>query len=426
MSDQTLDLRGSLRILRRHVAAVGLTTVLGAVAGAGYVALNPPMYTSYALVALPASTRNMATQTLTASSNPVLAGAQPSVLPTVSLQTLRSRVQVTVPISGVLSINAQGNTAAQAQATANAVADSYIRYVGTAQSPGGALQARVLVAATTPAGTGLLTQLLVTAGLGTLLGIAIGSIGVLAVSRRARWLRERDDIADAIGVPVLASLPTAHPSNVSGWISFLERHEPAATDAWRWRNALHLLGVPDLTSAAVSFSGGFSLTVFSVSSDRRALALGPQLAVFAAAQGISTALVITPRQDVASAALQAACAASPSARRPGLRVAIADNRDPEQMDAALTVVVTVLGSRNPQVADVMHTDAAVLGVSAGAATAEQLARAATAVAADGRHIAGIIVADPDPADPTTGRLPQLARPAQMPIRMIGTATVTRR
>ena len=76
----------------------------------------------------------------------------------------------------------------------------------------------------------------------------------------------------------------------------------------------------------------------------------------------------------------------------------------------------------------MRTTATVLGVSAGAATAEQLARVAVSAADDGRDIAGIIVADPDPADHTTGRLPQPARPAQrrLPTRLTGTATETRR
>ena len=37
--------------------------------------------------------------------------------------------------------------------------------------------------------------------------------------------------------------------------------------------------------------------VLSLSSDPRAIALGPQLAVFAASQGIPTALVIGPQQD---------------------------------------------------------------------------------------------------------------------------------
>jgi hypothetical protein len=69
----------------------------------------------------------------------------------------------------------------------------------------------------------------------------------------------------------------------------------------------------------------------------------------------------------------------------------------------------------------------VLAISPGTATAEQLARFAVSAAADGRNIAGIIVADPDSADRTTGRLPQPARPTRrrVPTRVNGT-TETRR
>jgi hypothetical protein len=69
----------------------------------------------------------------------------------------------------------------------------------------------------------------------------------------------------------------------------------------------------------------------------------------------------------------------------------------------------------------------VLGVSAGAATAGQLARVAASAAAADRDVVGIFVADPDSADQTTGRLPQLARPGQpkMPTRITGTATEVR-
>ncbi len=63
----------------------------------------------------------------------------------------------------------------------------------------------------------------------------------------------------------------------------------------------------------------------------------------------------------------------------------------------------------------------MLGVSAGAVTAAQLAGVAVSAAADGRQIDGMLVADPDPADQTTGRVPQLARPARrrMPTRLTG-------
>ena len=109
--------------------------------------------------------------------------------------------------------------------------------------------------------------------------------------------------------------------------------------------------------------------------------------------------------------------------------AVSDHDNVDRLpDAALTVVVAVVDGQTPQVADTMRTTATVLGVSAGAATAEQLARVAVSAAADGREIAGILVADPDPADHTTGRLPQLARPAhrRAPTRLTGTTTETRR
>jgi hypothetical protein len=69
----------------------------------------------------------------------------------------------------------------------------------------------------------------------------------------------------------------------------------------------------------------------------------------------------------------------------------------------------VVDPDDPRVAATTRAATTVLGVTAGAATAEQLARVATSAAVDDRDIAGIIVGDPDPADQTTGRLPQVAR-----------------
>ena len=89
----------------------------------------------------------------------------------------------------------------------------------------------------------------------------------------------------------------------------------------------------------------------------------------------------------------------------------------------LTVVVAVVDGRSPRMPATMRTTATVLGVSAGAATAEQLARVAVSAAADGREVAGILVADPDSADRTTGRIPQLARPQRrQPTRLEGMTT----
>jgi capsular polysaccharide biosynthesis protein len=396
--------------------------MLGLLAGAVYTVLNPPMYTADALVALPASIQNATAQAVIASGNPVLAAAARSIDLAMSPQALSSRVQVTTPFSGVISISAQGETAAQAVDTANAVADSYVAYIDAANISQGQVQARVLQFAVSASKTPLLVPVLVTAGIGALAGAAVGAVGVLAAWRGDRRLRLRDEIADAISVPVLASVTVRHAANADGWARLLDEYEPGIGDARRLRNALDYLRLGEVSS------DDSSLTVLSLASDRRALALGPQLAVFAASQGIRTVLVVDGRPDVSTtAALRAACSITPSPRRSSqLRVTVAEDDGPYWPDAALTVLVTVMDAWVPRIADTVRTHALVLAVSAGSATAQQLARVAATAGDDGRYVAGILVADPDPADLTTGRLPQLGRRTQMPTRTTRIPLVTRR
>ena len=425
MSEQALDVRRFLQIVRRHRAIVGIVALLGLLAGGGYAVLNPPMLASSALVVLPPATRDVATQAVIASSDPVLSGALRNVRPAMSLQALRSHVQVKSLTSNIISISAQGKTAVQAEGTANAVAASYVAYLSTANSVAQGVQARLLESATNATGTPLPVDLLVTGGLGALLGGLIGAIGVLALARGDRRLWERDAMANAIGVPVLASISVDHPADARRWTRLLEDYQPSAVHAWQLRTALRYLGQADVASAPVSIGDGVSVAVLSLSSDRWALALGPQLAVFAASLGIPTALVVGPQQDAnAAATLRLACVPSPSPsprRSSQLRVAVAgpDDLAWRQPGAKLTVIVAVVDGRAPRVADTMRASATVLGVSAGAATAAQLVGVAVSAAADGRQIDGILVADPDRADRTTGRVPQPARPAQrrMPTRL---------
>jgi capsular polysaccharide biosynthesis protein len=432
MIQEPLDLKKSLQLVRRHKIIVGAVALLGLLAGAALAVLRPPMLSSEALVLLPPSTRSVATQAVIAGSDPVLSSALLRLHPAMTLQTLENRVQVKSRTATILSISAAGTTAAQARDTANAVANSYVAYVRSGNIHGGQVQARVLEPATTATGTSLPARLLLTGGLGALLGALIAAIAVLALSRRDRRLRERDEIADSIGVPVLASIRAEHPSDAAGWTRLIAEYEPGPVDAWRLRKALQHLGLADLNLNGSRQGSGFSLAVLSFASDPGALAIGPQLAVFAASRGIPTALVVGPQQDVnATATLRAACAApllAASRHSSYLRVTVKDHDSAvRHPDAALTVVVAVVDGQAPQIADSIRTTATVLAVSAGAATAEQLARAAAGAAVGGHDITGIFVADPDPADPTTGRLPQLARPAQRrrPTRMTTTTLETR-
>jgi hypothetical protein len=199
------------------------------------------------------------------------------------------------------------------------------------------------------------------------------------------------------------------------------------------RQALHQLRIADGNLSNGSDGGSYSLTVLSLSSDPGALAIGPQLAVFAASLGIPTVLFIGPQQDAnVTATLRTAGAVpdSVSSKRPGrLDVVVSDDGQAHgQPGTALTVVVAIIDSRAPHVPDTMRTTTTVLGITAGAATSDQLARAAVSAVADGREIAGVVVADPESDDRTTGRVPELPPRQQRrrPTRLNGITTEIRR
>jgi capsular polysaccharide biosynthesis protein len=466
MSQQALDLRRSMQILRRRKLLVAVVVLLGILGGVAYAVVEPPTLSSTALVALPAPAASQQQQTTTTGTDPftatqevvagsyqVLAYALPNARPAMSLEDLRSHVQVSSPSADIISITANGSNAADVEATANAVANSYIHYVASPQNVVGHLRAQLLESANLATGPPRLKRFVIFGLLGGLGGALIGVIVALAVGRNDRRLRARDEIANSVGIPVLASVPVAHPSSAEGWTKLLEDYKPTAVHSWQLRTALQQLGLARLgfgrsayedngssvyDNGRVSVSNGedggrFSLVVLSLSSDSGAMALGPQLAAFAASQEIPTSLVIGPQQDAAATAtLRTACAAqlSETSMRHGLLRVTGYNEGSidVQPDTALVIVVAVVDSRAPKMPETMRTNATVMGVSAGAATAEQLARAAVVAASDGWEITGILVADPDPDDQTTGRIPHMNRPGRhvRPSRLRGIATEIRR
>ncbi len=464
MSQQALDLRRSIQIVRRYKVLVVMVVALGILGGAAYAVLKPPMLSSTALIALPAPVSLQpatttsgtdaftATQEVVAGSSQVFQGALPDVRPAMSLNEVRHDIEVGSPSPDIISITAKGKNAVDAEATANAVVNSYIRYVSSPHSAVGHIDAHLLASANSAAGPAPIERTIVYGLLGGLAGAVLGVVVALAIGRNDRRLRERDEIANSIGIPVLASVPVAHPSSAAGWKKLFENYKPTAVHSWQLRTALQQLGMarPGFGRSAYDSNGSspyhdahasiydgdgsrFSLLVLSLSSDSGALALGPQLAAFAASQEIPTSLVIGPQQDAAvTATLRTACAAplsEASTRRGLLRVTAYDEGGADiSPDTALAIVVVVVDSRAPKMPDTMRTNATVIGVSAGAATAEQLARAAVVAVADSREITGILVADPEPADQTTGRIPHLARPARrrLPNRLRGVVTEIRR
>ena len=429
MNQQALDLRRFLRTIWLRKAIVLIAVLAGIAAGTAFGLLRPPVLTARTLVLLPPNaTRYIGTQVYISDSEPVLSNALRSIDPPLTLSQLRSRVTATDLSSNLVAITAKAHSATEAEDIANAVAASYVTYISSPSLPGGQVLAKMLEPAATATGTSRPVHLITFGLIGGLVGLIIGAIIALARGRGDARLRSRDEIADAIGVPVLASLPVGHPSDTAGWAVLLSAYQPGVVHAWGMRKALHHLGLTDFRGGTAA-----SLAVISLSSDPGAIALGPQLAIYAATLGIPTELVIGPQQDAdATASLRAACAvptALPPESAGELKIVVEDqpcaDRQPE---AALSIVVIVVDSRAPRMPETMRTTVSVVGASSGAVTAEQLARVAADAASDGREIAGIIVADPDPGDHTTGRMPQAAPAAHRrpPTRLTGTATETGR
>ena len=325
-SQQGLDLRRSIQIVWRHKILVGAVAVLGILVAVAYGYLHPPTLTSTAQVVLPPPSPSAqaaaagsssadpytTTQEFIAGSNPVLSAALPDIRPATSLAELRREIQVGSVTPYVISISATGKNAADAEAIANAVANSYVQYVNSTRNPAVHAQAQLLERAASATGTAPLKQLIVDALLGVVAGALVGAIIVLAVWRHDRRLRERDEIADSIGVSVLASLPVSYPRDAAGWIKLLEDYRPEALHALQLRNTLHYLGTAAVNNGHSDQRGRSSVTILSLASDPPAVALGPQLAAFAASQGLPTVLVIGPQQEPdTTATLQTACSGSP-------------------------------------------------------------------------------------------------------------------
>jgi capsular polysaccharide biosynthesis protein len=342
---------------------------------------------------------------------------------------------------------------------------------------------------------------------GALLAIAGTALLLWIRRRRDPRVRARDDLADAVGSSLLAVVRSRPQRSVAGWLALFETYEAPAEEAWAFRQVLRALVGPydrDPTRAGTKRTPGRvehprSLTVIALSGDQRGVAVGPQLAAFAASLGITTRFTVATRQDNA-AALFAACSmdrgselraglvlgagpedttpaqsGSPrpmgdalAGRRNGggvkesrLQEALDDysvvhpphgtdysvahppggategaqhdaqpTTEPHEMPVDrsidLTIIFAVVDRKEPTLQEVPATSVTMLAMSPGVGTREELARLAVAVDDTGRRIDGVVVADPDPSDRTTGRrtLDERALQAPLPVRMTGPSQVS--
>ncbi len=414
MREQPVDLRQSVAILRRRWIAIAAAGLLGLCGGFVYALLHAPEHRATVEIFLPQdisgvpwTAANTQPQISVVTSNAVLAPVATSASPPITVEQLQHLVSGSADGANVLRIEVRAPSASRAVNLAGAVASQYKTYVKANKLVAGPISQIGKATPLTPPST--LSLAARDALLGMAVGLIAGTVVVLIRGRRDRRLRLRDQIAGAIGVPVVASIDAEQYKNVADWIHLLERFDPSAMKAWTLRRVLR-----DLVPA--EYTGEVTIHVVCFVGDKSALAIGPELALFAAGSGIPTRLA--PDENVALEPLIAACAALRGSNHIDQLLTFGSEHDvsfgrmgrpmrwdddPALNEAHLVVSVVAVEPSRPELNSIVGPT--ILAVSSGFAVVDDLARVALASARAGLGIDGIVVVNPEPADSTTGLLP---------------------
>jgi capsular polysaccharide biosynthesis protein len=385
--------------------------VLGLLGGAALGLLGASRPSASALVLLPPQNPNSAgavtddvkTQTVVATSAPVLAPAINTLTPPLTgPQQEELKVSVTTVSDNIFRIRVQAPQNAQALQLANAVATSYIQYVGKYKLAFGTPVQLGSASLAVPSST---AKRAITSGIiGLVVGAFVGVIIFLVRSRRDFRLRRRSDISAAIGVPVLAAIEAEHNKSITEWTRFLEHFQPSPTAAWNLRRVLYQLLPED-------FQGKVTIRVACFAHDRAAFAAGPLLAM--AADDLDLPTDLDPGMHEALAPLRAAWA---NAERLGRADQIPAQGTADQdlwkrtwdgrVGKHRQLVISLLALDRSQPDWPPFVGPSLLSVSAGFAGADDLARLALAAADGGREIDGILLINPEPGDGSAGVLPE--------------------
>jgi capsular polysaccharide biosynthesis protein len=241
---------------------------------------------------------------------------------------------------------------------------------------------------------------------GAIAGLLVGALFVVARHRRDPRLRTRDAVARALGSPVMLSLPVTMRRTTDEWVNLFERYQPASLEQWNIRRALRELGVADDSRS--------NLAILALAGDAAALSQGVLVALAAAASGTKTVFSLVADGEKA-AALQAACFRfehEDRNPRPGLEIRVGGQA--AEGSTGLTVTALVLDPESPTLTAAGRPKGiTVLSVSAGFASAEQLARVAIAASDGDEPIRGVFVANPVSGDQTVGTLTETSARASL-------------
>lgn len=231
------------------------------------------------------------------------------------------------------------------------------------------------------------SSIAVAGGLGLVMGLLVGIIVAIVRGRGKRRLSTRQEISSAIGVPVLGSLHADRHDTSTDWSTLFENYAPDAVDFWNLRRILRGI-VPEGAVAPTQ------VRIVSLEGDNAALAVGPQLAVFANKVGTPSVLSAEPHPSLRN--LRAAS----TLRRPFVSDGV---ESVNGVPGPLTIGSVVFDPDEPKLD--ASPGPCVLAVSAGFSSADELARVALAAADSGHSLVGMVVVNPYLGDNTTGLPP---------------------
>ena len=235
--------------------------------------------------------------------------------------------------------------------------------------------------------------------LGLIGGILVGSVYVLARYRRDHRLWSRDELAQALGMPVMLSMKTKAKRSTKDWVELLEGYQPTSSEKWGVREALGELGTADASAGEIVIS--------VLEGDTAALSLATHTAVTAPSSGLDTLFAVIAPEGAAED-LESACAQFSTqgfTPRPGLEIMTGEVPQ-RKVAPELTVTVVVVARNRPILPPSRSSHSTtVMAVTAGVATGEDLALLAITAADCGQPIKGIFVSNPNKDDQSTGRYP---------------------
>ena len=233
---------------------------------------------------------------------------------------------------------------------------------------------------------------------------------MIYVGHGDRRLRNRDDIARAAGVPVIATLPADRPRRVDDWHELLHKWTPGPSENLMLRHAYTLLGHAAPRTPV-------ELMIVALPGDAAALAAAVKMAVFAADAGAPTMLIIAS-PDRSCARLRSACVAGRARVHPRPRLSMPEGEGgPGAAGPApgtgmgVTITIATLDGSSPSLPSPgSPATTTLLTVSSGFATSDSIAAVVLACADSEHPVSGVLLANPDPDDHTTGMLGLSAAP----------------